>query len=117
MTTFAITPGLIIAFVWVFAEGTLFFIVPDLLLALTALISIKRACLQAAAVTVGALLAGTLMFTRSVHDTSAASRCCCQRATRQTRNGYHSSNSLREARNQCIIKRAAKWNSILIRVS
>lgn len=68
------TPGLIVATLWGFAEGTLFFIVPDLILTLTALFSIKRASLQTAAVTVGALIAGGLMFTWSTHDPAAAAQ-------------------------------------------
>ena len=66
--------GVITATVWGFAEGTLFFIVPDLLLTLTALFSIKRACLQAVAVTLGALIAGGLMFTWSSNDPATAAK-------------------------------------------
>ncbi len=65
-------PGLTLAAFWGFAEGTLFFIVPDLIITLTALFTIKRACLQALAVTAGALLAGFLMFSWATHDKAAA---------------------------------------------
>ncbi|MGZ0654118.1 hypothetical protein ACWPKS_00770 [Coraliomargarita sp. W4R72] len=66
-------PGLVLAGIWGFAEGTLFFIVPDLILTLTALFSIKRSILQAIVVTMGALLAGLLMFAWSEHNHTAAS--------------------------------------------
>ncbi len=67
-------PGLALASLWGFAEGTLFFIVPDLILTLAALFFIKRACLQALAVTAGALLAGLLMFNWASHHKTAATR-------------------------------------------
>jgi hypothetical protein len=68
------TQGLIVAALWGFAEGTLFFIVPDLILTLTALFSLKRACLQAVVVTAGALIAGSLMFSWSTQDKAAATQ-------------------------------------------
>lgn len=54
--------GLIAAFLWGFAEGTLFFIIPDVLLTLTALFSFRSAVLQLFAAVSGALLAGCILF-------------------------------------------------------
>jgi hypothetical protein len=48
---------------WGFAEGTLFFVVPDVLISRTALLSWRRALLQAVAASAGAVLAGALLFT------------------------------------------------------
>lgn len=64
--------GLIAAFTWGFAEGTLFFIVPDILLTLTALFSIKKALLQTSLAVCGALLAGLLLFTWANRDYAQA---------------------------------------------
>lgn len=66
-------PGLALAAIWGFAEGTLFFIVPDLVITLTALFSIKRAIVQSIAITLGAIFAGFLMFTWSIQNKEAAS--------------------------------------------
>ncbi|HXE76297.1 MAG TPA: hypothetical protein VNN18_11790 [Candidatus Xenobia bacterium] len=55
-------PGLVLAFVWGLAEGTLFFVVPDVLITLTAMFRPRRALLQAGAATAGAVLAGALMY-------------------------------------------------------
>jgi hypothetical protein len=55
--------GIATAGVWGFAEGTLFFIMPDLILTLTALFSFRAAVRQTCAVVLGALVAGTIMFT------------------------------------------------------
>ena len=64
--------GLIAALLWGFAEGTLFFIVPDVLLTLTALFSLKKALQQAAFTVVGACLAGLILFSWSVLDRERA---------------------------------------------
>jgi len=66
--------GLGAAFFWGFAEGTLFFIIPDVLLTLTALFSLKKALLQVVATTSGALLAGLVMFSWSSRDYHGASK-------------------------------------------
>lgn len=48
--------------VWGFAEGTFFFVVPDVLFARTTLLSVKRGCLQLVAAVIGATMAGAVMF-------------------------------------------------------
>lgn len=48
--------------VWGFAEATLFFIVPDVLLTLVALYSFRRSAKLVAFILLGALTGGTLMF-------------------------------------------------------
>jgi len=58
-------------FAWGFAEATLFFIVPDLLLTFIALYSFRRSVKVLAFILLGALVGGTLMFCagqRSQHD-------------------------------------------------
>jgi len=64
-------PGIAVALLWGFAEGTLFFILPDVPLSFVALFRPRRALLHIAAIVVGAVLAGTLMFTWSEHSQSA----------------------------------------------
>ena len=55
-------PGLWLAFTWGLAEGTLFFIVPDVIVTLAAMFRPRRALLHASAAVGGALLAGALMY-------------------------------------------------------
>ncbi len=57
------TPGLVLAFLWGLAEGTLFFIVPDVLITLVAMFRPRRALLHAGSAVAGAVLAGALMYT------------------------------------------------------
>lgn len=64
--------GLTLALFWGFAEGTLFFIVPDLIITLTALYAGRKALLQMGAVTLGSLLAGTLLYLWAMQDPAAA---------------------------------------------
>ena len=47
---------------WGFAEGTVFFIVPDILISAVALFSLRRSLLCMAQVLVGSLCAGTFIF-------------------------------------------------------
>ena len=65
--------GIALACAWGFAEGTLFFIVPDVLLSLAALCGGRRALPHVAAAVLGALLAGAVMFSWSAADYPAAS--------------------------------------------
>ena len=51
-----------LGFVWGFAEATLFFIVPDVLLTLVALYSLRRSAKLIAVILLGALAGGTVMF-------------------------------------------------------
>jgi hypothetical protein len=55
-------PGLVLAFLWGLAEGTLFFVVPDVLITLAAMFRPRRALAHAAAAVAGAMLAGALMY-------------------------------------------------------
>jgi hypothetical protein len=59
---------------WGFAEGTLFFIVPDVLLTRTALASPRRALGQCLATVMGAVLAGLLLYAWASADPGAARR-------------------------------------------
>ena len=60
--------GLWGAMAWGFAEGTLFFIVPDVLFTLTTVLRPRRGLLQLAAAVLGATLAGGLMYAWSARD-------------------------------------------------
>ncbi len=64
-------PGTALAFLWGFAEGTLFFILPDVPLSFVALFRPRRALLHIAAIVVGAVLAGAVMFSWSVRSVDA----------------------------------------------
>jgi membrane protein YqaA with SNARE-associated domain len=64
-------PGGVLAFLWGFAEGTLFFILPDVPLSFVALFRPRRALLQTAAIVAGAVLAGAVMFDWSAHGAGA----------------------------------------------
>ncbi len=64
-------PGTVLAFVWGFAEGTLFFILPDVPLSFVALFRPRRALLYMAAIVAGAVLAGAVMFMWSIHGPGA----------------------------------------------
>ena len=64
-------PGIALALVWGFAEGTLFFILPDVPLSLAAMFRPRRALMHLVAIVAGALLAGALMFSWSVRGPAA----------------------------------------------
>jgi hypothetical protein len=55
-------PGLVLACLWGLAEGTLFFVVPDVSFTLVAAFRPARALAHVCAATAGALVAGALMF-------------------------------------------------------
>jgi membrane protein YqaA with SNARE-associated domain len=65
--------GIALAGAWGFAEGTLFFIVPDVLISLAALCAGRHALRHVAAAVAGAVLAGGLMFAWATADYPAAS--------------------------------------------
>ncbi len=52
-----------IGLLWGFAEATVFFLVPDILITASALFAPKRSLAQTAAVLIGALLGGGLLYT------------------------------------------------------
>jgi hypothetical protein len=64
-------PGITFAFLWGFAEGTLFFILPDVPFSLAAMFRPRRALIHLAAIVAGALLAGAVMFSWSAHGPAA----------------------------------------------
>jgi membrane protein YqaA with SNARE-associated domain len=55
-------PGLALAFFWGIAEGTFFFVVPDVVISLAALVRPRRAWRHVVAAIVGAVLGGALLF-------------------------------------------------------
>jgi hypothetical protein len=55
-------PGWWIGFLWGFAEGTLFFIIPDILLSWASLTGAKRGMKIAGAIVAGALVGGLCMY-------------------------------------------------------
>jgi len=52
----------LLGFLWAFAEGTIFFIVPDVLISLVALFSFRRFSVCAIAATLGSIIAGMLVY-------------------------------------------------------
>lgn len=65
-------PGLWLAFGWGLAEGTLFFVVPDVAITLAALFRPRRALLHLSAAVGGAVLAGALLFAWASADGASA---------------------------------------------
>ena len=66
--------GAAAALAWGFMEGMLFFIVPDVLLTLTALFDFKSAWRQTLLAVAGSLAAGAVLFTWAVHSPENAAR-------------------------------------------
>ena len=66
------TPGTVIALLWGFAEGTLFFVVPDVVISLAAILRPRSAWRHVAAAIVGAVLGGAVLFSWSVRDPHGA---------------------------------------------
>jgi hypothetical protein len=64
-------PGIVLTFLWGFAEATLFFILPDVPLSLVAMFRPRRGLLHMMAIVVGAVLGGVLMFSWSAHSVRA----------------------------------------------
>lgn len=61
----------LIGFLWGFAEGTAFFIVPDVYLGLVALFNWKRGVWAMAAAVVGAMVGGSVMYSLAMKDLPA----------------------------------------------
>ena len=61
----------IIGFLWGFAEGTAFFIVPDVYLGLVALFNWKRGLWAMAAAVIGAMVGGSVMYNLAAKDLPA----------------------------------------------
>jgi len=66
------TPGVFLAFAWGVAEGTLFFLVPDVLISLAAALDPRRALKHIAAAAFGAVLAGAIMYGWATRNPIAA---------------------------------------------
>ena len=59
------TPGVALAFLWGLAEGTLFFVVPDVIISLVAMLKPGRAWRHILAAIAGSVIAGMLLFSWS----------------------------------------------------
>jgi membrane protein YqaA with SNARE-associated domain len=66
--------GVGLAFLWGFAEGTLFFVVPDVLISLVALVRPRNAWRHIVAAIVGSLVAGIILFAWSSQSPQRAGR-------------------------------------------
>jgi membrane protein YqaA with SNARE-associated domain len=66
------TPGVALAFLWGLAEGTFFFVVPDVVISLAAILRPRRAWRHVVAAVTGSLLAGALMFGWAARNVEAA---------------------------------------------
>ncbi|HEY4380798.1 MAG TPA: hypothetical protein VGN01_10670 [Acidobacteriaceae bacterium] len=71
-------PGVALALVWGFAEGTLFFVVPDVLISLAALMRPRRAWRHLLAAIFGAVLGGGLLFHWAESSPASAQRAVGQ---------------------------------------
>jgi membrane protein YqaA with SNARE-associated domain len=65
-------PGVVLAFVWGLAEGTIFFVVPDVAISLAAMLRPKRAWRHVLAATLGGLAGGALMVHWAMLDGAGA---------------------------------------------
>ena len=63
--------SVIIGFLWGFAEGTAFFIVPDVYLGLVALFNWKRGLWAMVAAVIGAMVGGSVMYNLAMNDLPA----------------------------------------------
>lgn len=90
-------PGLGLGLLWGFAEGTLFFIIPDLVITFTALFSFKQSLKQLAVVLAGSLLGGWILFSLAARDYPAARKAVdgvpfvSERMFEATRSDYETS--------------------------
>ena len=64
-------PGIALAFLWGFAESTLFFILPDVLLSFVAMFRPRRAFAHLIATLMGAVLGGSVMYIWAMHGGGA----------------------------------------------
>jgi hypothetical protein len=65
-------PGVALAFFWGLAEGTFFFVVPDVLISLIAIMKPARAWRHVSAAIAAALLAGMMLYSISARDHNRA---------------------------------------------
>ena len=68
MTAFLGGPGIFAAFLWGVAEGSFFFIVPDVIITAAALFSPRKSWKHVVAVLTGSLIAGSALFYWSTSD-------------------------------------------------
>jgi membrane protein YqaA with SNARE-associated domain len=66
--------GILLSFLWGFAEGTFFFVVPDVLLSLVAVVAPKRVWRHILAAVLGAVCAGALMYVWATKNPAQANR-------------------------------------------
>lgn len=64
--------GIWLALVWGFAEGTLFFLIPDIIVTFAALFAPRKSGWHLGAVVLGSLIAGAIMFAWGSRDPQAA---------------------------------------------
>jgi membrane protein YqaA with SNARE-associated domain len=64
--------GLAIAFLWGLAEGTFFFVVPDVFLSLVAILDLRSTWKHVVCAVLGATLGGAILFQWAQQDTAAA---------------------------------------------
>lgn len=72
MRLIASWPGMLSAFLWGFAEGTLFFVVPDVFLSLVAIFAPRKCWKYIVAATCGALIGGALLYGWAARDSAGA---------------------------------------------
>lgn len=65
-------PGVILAFVWGVAEGSLFFIVPDVIISAAAMLAPRRAWRHVIAATLGSVVAGAFMYSWALREPAHA---------------------------------------------
>jgi hypothetical protein len=65
-------PGLVIAFLWGLAEGTFFFVIPDVFLSLVAILDLRRSWKHIVCALLGATLGGALLFHWAQQNSGAA---------------------------------------------
>lgn len=66
-------PGIAGAFAWGLAEGSFFFLVPDIIITLAALCAFRKSLFHLGAVVLGSMLAGSLLYAWASRDPAAAS--------------------------------------------
>ncbi|MEO8377123.1 MAG: hypothetical protein ABI579_05570 [Candidatus Sumerlaeota bacterium] len=66
--------GIWLAFAWGFAEGTLFFLIPDIIITFAALFAPKKSVWHLSAVLVGSLIGGSIMYCWGVQNLIGAKR-------------------------------------------
>jgi membrane protein YqaA with SNARE-associated domain len=71
-------PGIVLAFFWGFAEGTFFFVVPDVAISLAAMLEPRRVWRHILAAIAGSVVAGMVLFSWSARDPEGAHKAVAQ---------------------------------------